>query len=118
MFFQAEDDIRAVGRSRGLGDEYKIQSQGCESITTLYTVTQTTLISTEDLQPGDLQMTIFLCLLRQKLAKFLQSERPLFWENMPQYGPSLDVIRFLVQGICDLSCKTIGKVPTIRKSNT
>ena len=48
---------------------------------------KTTLISTEELQPWDLQMTIFSCLLQDKLAKFLQTERPLFWENVSNVPP-------------------------------
>ena len=60
--------------------------QDCKSTTT-QPRQKTTLISTEELQPWDLQMTIFSCLLQDKLAKFLQTERPLFWENMPNVRP-------------------------------
>ena len=42
---------------------------------------KTTLISTEELQPWDSQMTIFSCLLQHKGAPIFQIKQPLFWKK-------------------------------------
>ena len=69
---------------------------------------KTTLISTEELQPWDSQMTIFSCLLQHKGAPIFQIKQPLFWKKR-QISASLEGAEQPVLSLSPPSLSNLGR---------